>query len=216
MLKKVFSFEFLVFSLSSLPTVHWFYNLFLYISIYFWIFGLLFTAYCLPCFFTLYFILCTLYFVLYTLYFILYTLYFILCTLYLCSLFKKVQKVYCSLRNTNCTNLRIYNVFLFVSTNFNLFLFFISIYCSLFPKYNCLFPKNCSLFTKTLSLFSKTLWLFYKTLSLFYKTLWLFLKMLSLFAKRLTLLLARSPQWFVGTRTIWSRGFWLLKTWNFF
>ena len=64
--KKVFSFEFLVFSLSSMPTVHWFYNLFLYISIYFWIFGLLFTAYCLPCFFTLYFILYTLYLILNT------------------------------------------------------------------------------------------------------------------------------------------------------
>ena len=129
----------------------------LFLNFWFIVHCLLFTVFFYFVLYTLYFILCTLYFVLYTLYFILYTLYFILCTLYLCSLFKKVQKVYCSLRNTNCTNVRIYNVFLFVSTNFNLFLFFISIYCSLFPKYNCLFPKNCSLFTKTLSLFSKTL-----------------------------------------------------------
>jgi len=99
-----------------------FYNLFLYISIYFWILGLLFTAYCLPCFFTLYFILCTLYFVLYTLYFVLNTF------------------VHCSLRNTNFTNLRIKYCLLFKKVSSLEFLVHCSLYlilCSLFYCYYC-------------------------------------------------------------------------------
>ena len=68
--------------------------------------SLLFTVYCLP--FTVYRLLFTVYRLPFTVYrvFLLYTLYF----------------VYCSLRNTNYTNVRIYNVFLCISMYFCFFI----------------------------------------------------------------------------------------------
>ena len=47
-----------------------------------------------------------------------------------------VNIVHCSLRNTNYTNVRIYNVFLFISIYFNLFLnFWFIVHCLLFTVF---------------------------------------------------------------------------------
>ena len=65
-------------------------------------------------------------------------------------MFKKVQKVHCSLRNTNYTNVLIYNVFLCISIYFYVFLcisVFLLFHCyCLLPTASCLLPTaNCQL-----------------------------------------------------------------------
>ena len=80
-----------------------------FISIYFNLFlNFCFIVHCLSLLFTVYRLLFTVYRLPFTVYrvFLLYTLYF----------------VYCSLRNTNYTNVRIYNVFLCISMYFCFFI----------------------------------------------------------------------------------------------